>query len=402
MIEVKVLVQPLAKLKVLDVSQVMAGPFCCRLLGDLGAEVVKVEPPAGDQSRSSMHFRLAGEDSPGFYALNRNKRSIALDLKNASGREVFFELVRNADILVENGVPGSAKRLGIDFEAVRVVNPQIVYASISGFGQTGPWSDRPGFDLIAQAASGVMSVMGAPKGPPTKSSIPIADLGAGMFAAVAILSAIIRRSETGEGSYIDASLYEAALGLSVWESAEYFATGQSPMPIGTRNRMSAPYQAVQARDRPFVVAAANERLWKRFCQAIGRQDLQDDTRFAENRDRMTNLEQLIEEIEKTLAEADADTWIARLKEAGVPVGSINTFSEAIENPHADHRKQMIEIEHAIEGRIRAVGFPFAMSDAALAVRRPPPTLAEHTEEILQEIGLGGRLDDLRSSGAFGS
>ncbi|MEM6849827.1 MAG: CoA transferase [Pseudomonadota bacterium] len=393
--------QPLASLRVLDVSQVMAGPFCCRVLADLGADVIKVEPPAGDQARRAMEFRLKGEDSPGFYALNRNKRSIALDLKTESGLTVFKRLVAEADIMVENSVPGAAERLGIGYAAMSTINPGLIYASISGFGQDGPWARRPGFDLIAQAASGVMAAMGEPGGPPSKSSIPLGDLGAGLFSAVGILSAVIRRAGTGEGAYIDASLYEAAIGLSIWESAEFFATGQSPVPIGTQNRMSAPYQAVRARDRAFVLGAANERLWQRLCAVLERPDLADDPRFALNAARMKNRAALIAEIETTLATADADTWVERLLAAGVPAGPINTFEEAVTNEHAVARDQTIEMPHNVEGLIKALGFPFKMTGDAMSVRHPPPALAEHSADILDELGLSSERDALADAGAFG-
>ncbi|HQS46570.1 MAG TPA: CoA transferase, partial [Xanthobacteraceae bacterium] len=237
---------PLAGIRVLDITQVMAGPFCCMLLADMGADVIKIEPPGtGDSTRHSMGFRLKGSDSPGFLALNRNKRSITLDLKSPADQEVLYALVKTADVLVENGRPGVAARLGMDYDTLRPLNPRLVYASISGFGQTGPWSQRPGFDLIAQAVTGVLSSNGFPGMEPAKNSIAVADLGAGLFSAYAILSAVIGRQASGEGQYIDASLFEAALALSIWETTELWGTGKSPTPIGSANRMSAPYQAVQ-------------------------------------------------------------------------------------------------------------------------------------------------------------
>ena len=244
---------PLEGIRVLDVTQVMAGPFACMLLGDMGADVIKVEPPkVGDSTRRSMGFRLKGEDSPGFLALNRNKRSIVLDLKSEEDREVFYALVRTADVLVENARPGVTDRLKMDYPTLQEINPRLIYASITGFGPTGPWALRPGFDLIAQAMSGLISATGLPGHEPVKNGTPVSDLGAALFAVYGILSAIIGREKTGKGQKIDASLYEAALGLSVWESTEYWGTGKSPQPIGTANRMSAPYQAVKAKDTWFV------------------------------------------------------------------------------------------------------------------------------------------------------
>jgi formyl-CoA transferase len=268
---------PLEGVRILDLSQVMAGPFCCMLLADMGADVVKVEPPGvGDQTRRSMGFRMKGEDSPGFLALNRNKRSIALNLKTEAGYEIFGKLVDSADVLVENSRPGVMARLRADYATLSSRNPRLVYASISGFGQTGPWAQRPGFDLIAQAMSGVLSATGTAGGEPVKCGIPVSDLGAGMFATYGILSALIARQATGRGQHIDTSLFDAALALSVWETTEYWATGRNPAPLGTANRMSAPYQAFRATDGHFVVGAANDRLWLRLVELLDRADLRDD------------------------------------------------------------------------------------------------------------------------------
>jgi crotonobetainyl-CoA:carnitine CoA-transferase CaiB-like acyl-CoA transferase len=393
---------PLSRLKVLDVSQVMAGPFCCMMLGDMGADVIKVEPPGtGDQTRRAMGFTLKGEDSGGFIALNRNKRSVALNLKSEAGREAFYELVRGADVLVENYRPGVAARLKIDYEFLRTINPRLVYASISGFGQTGPWAGRPGFDLIAQAMSGVMSVMGYPGMPPVKSSVPVADLGSGLFALYGILSAVIGRELTGEGQYVDASLFEAALGLSIWETAEYWGTGKVPVPIASANRMSAPYQAVRAADRHFVVGAANQKLWQSLCQVIERKDLLDDPRFLTNVDRLRNREPLVVEIEKSLAARPAREWVDALLAVGVPAAPIYDYAEALASEQAQAREMVMEIEHPVEGPLPSLGFPVKLSATPQQVRHPAPLLGEHTEQVLAEFGLGSAaVAALRERGAF--
>lgn len=394
---------PLSRIKVLDVSQIMAGPFCCMLLGDMGADVIKVETPGiGDQTRKSMGFRLKGEDSGGFLALNRNKRSVEIDLKSPAGLEAFYALVKEADVLVENNRPGVVARLKIDYATLREINPRLVYASISGFGQTGPWSRRPGLDLIAQAMTGVMSVMGHAGQPPVKSSVPLADLGAGLFAAYGILSAIIGRGITGEGQFIDASLFETALSLSVWESAEYWGTGEVPVPIGSANRMSAPYQAVRASDRPFVIGAANQKLWKALCGVIGRDDLVQDARFTDNVLRIRNREVLIAEIEAEFARGTADEWVAALLAAGVPAGPIYDYAEALGSEQAVARDMVLTIDHPVEGKTRALGFPVKLSGTPQQVRHPAPLLGQHTEQVLGEIGLSAeRIDALRQAGAFG-
>ena len=314
---------PLTGVRVLDISQVMAGPFCCMMLGDMGADVIKIEPRnTGDSTRHSMGFRLKGEDSPGFLALNRNKRSITLDLKDPSDREVLYALVKTADVLVENARPGVAERLGMGYETLRAINPRLVYASISGFGQTGPWSQRPGFDLIAQAMSGVLSATGLPGTEPVKNGIAVADLGAGLFATYGILSALYGREKSGEGQYIDASLLEAALGLSIWETTEFWGTGKSPTPIGSANRMSAPYQAVKASDDWFVIGAANQKLWLTFLDVLGRPELNDDPRFSKNSERVTNRDVLIEVLAPTFVTKTAQEWIEALLDAGVPAAPI--------------------------------------------------------------------------------
>lgn len=395
---------PLANLRVLDVSQIMAGPYCCMLLGDMGADVIKVETPGtGDQTRRAMGFRLKGDDSGGFLALNRNKRSVEIDLKNAEGRAAFYELVRQADILVENNRPGVAARLKIDFETLHAINPRLVYASISGFGQTGPWSRRPGLDLIAQASCGAMSVMGEPGGAPMKSSVPFADLGAALFAAYAILSAVIGRATTGLGQYIDASLYETALGLSVWESAEFWGTGRVPAPLGSANRMSAPYQAVRAADRYMVIGAANNKLWNALCEVIGRPDLPRDPRFVDNVARLCHRTALIPLIEDALAAASADTWVERLLAAGVPAAPILDYEEALDTEQARARNMVMEIDHPVEGRVKALGFPVKLGGTPQQVRRPAPLLGQHTAEVFQELGIAvEQMARWRAAGAFGA
>lgn len=381
---------PLAGLRVLDVSQVMAGPFCCMLLGDMGADVIKVEPPqVGDSSRRSMGFRLKGEDSPGFLALNRNKRSIALDLKSEADREVFYALVKTADIVVENGRPGVAARLGMGYETLRAINPRLIYASISGFGQTGPWAQRPGYDLIAQAMSGIMSATGLPGQEPVKNSTPVGDLGAALFAVYGILSAVIARNETGKGQFIDASLLEAALGLSIWETAELWGTGKSPKPIGSANRMSAPYQAVMASDGYFVFAAANQKLWLALLDVMSLQHLAADPRFSENNDRLVNNAVLMQELRPTFATRTVEEWVDAFLAAGVPAGPILDYSQSVTSDHAAARNMVQQIPHPVEGSINALGFAVKLSETPQQLRYPPPLLNQHADELRAELtGLG--------------
>ena len=393
---------PLAGVRVLDVSQVMAGPYCCMLLADLGADVIKIEPPGtGDQTRGAMGFKMKGPDSMGFLNMNRNKRSVTLNLKTEAGKKVFFELVKTADILVENYRPGVMKKLGIDYPSLKDINPGLVYASISGFGQTGPWADRPGFDLMAQAMSGVMSVTGYPDGPPVKAGVPVADIGCALFAVYGILSAYIGKTKSGEGQFIDASLFDSALAFSIWDTAQFWGTGNEPEKLGTANHMSAPYQAMKASDGYFVMGATNQKLWKLLCDKIGRAELFEDPLFRTNPLRLANRLLLAVELEKTFATKTSAEWVDLLLAEGIPAGPINTYPQAFESEHGQFRKMRMEIDHPIEGKVPNIGFAVKLMGTPQEVTRHPPLLGEHTHEILQELGItGAKLKAIDDGGAF--
>ena len=393
---------PLAGVRVLDVSQVMAGPYACMLLADMGADVVKVEPPdGGDQTRGAMGFKLKGNDSMGYLNMNRNKRSIVLNLKTKAGREVLFKMVKDADILVENYRPGVVKRLGIDYAALSAINPKLVYASISGFGQTGPWADRPGFDLMAQAMSGIMSVTGYPGGPPVKAGVPVADIGCALFATYAMLAAYIGVKAGGPGQHIDASLFDSALAFSVWDISQYWGTGEPPEPLGTANRMSAPYQAVKSKDGHFVMGATSQKLWKQLCGLLKRQDLLDDPRFTTVSLRLGNRKALIEALEVSFVTRSSADWIDEMLAVGIPAGPILSYPEAFESEHGRHRKMRMEIDHPIEGKVPNIGFAVKLSGTPQQVRMHPPLLGEHTESILAELGMSAAEQaELQAQGAF--
>jgi formyl-CoA transferase len=395
---------PLAGVRVLDISQVMAGPYACMLLGDLGADVIKIEPPGtGDQTRGSMGFKMKGADSLGFLNMNRNKRSVTLDLKSEAGKEVLKKLAKDADILIENYRPGALRRLGLGYEVLKEINPRLVYTSISGFGQTGPWADRPGFDLMAQAMSGVMSVTGYPDSPPVKAGVPVADIGCALFAIYATLAAYIGAKNTGQGQYVDAALFDTAMAFSVWDTCDWWGTGKPPQPLGTANKMTAPYQAMACSDGWFVMGANNQKLWTKLCQLMGREELLEDPRFTTISNRLANRQALQDELEKTFRQKPKDYWVETLLANGLPAGPILSYPEAFGSEHAQVRGMRMEIDHPVEGKVPNIGFAVKLSGTPQQVRRHPPLLGEHNEEVLAEIGLDAAdIERLRADGAFGS
>jgi formyl-CoA transferase len=374
-------------LRVVDQTQVMAGPTCSMLLADMGADVIKVEPPGGEHMRRG-ELELAPGLSASFLAVNRGKRGMTLDLKHPDGVRILKELVATADVLVENYRPGVARRLGVDYATLSEINPRLVYCSISGFGQTGPYADRGGYDLIAQGMSGIMSATGLPGGPPVKVGVPVTDLGAGLFAVFGILCALRARHSTGRGQFVDTSLFEAGLALSVWEAAEYWFTGRAPRPLGTAHRMSAPYQAFQASDGAFTVGAGNDKLWPLFAGILGLEPLLSDPRFATPAGRLGNrvaLESLIETVTRTRPRAH---WLERCEAAGIPAGPIYTVPEALDDLHARARGMVHELQHPQAGRIRTLGNPVKLSRSPATIRTGAPGLGVDTDAVLAELGYG--------------
>ncbi|OGK88627.1 MAG: CoA-transferase [Candidatus Rokubacteria bacterium GWC2_70_24] len=387
-------------LRVIDQTQVMAGPFCSMLLGDMGAEVIKVEPPEGEHTRRP-ELSIAPGVSASFLAVNRNKRGITVDLKQPEGVAILRKLAATADVLVENYRPGVARRLGVDYDTLAAINPRLIYCSISGFGQTGPYAPRGGFDLVAQGMSGIMSATGSEGGPPVKVGVPITDLGAGLFAVFGILCAVRARRVTGRGQLVDTSLFEAGLALSAWEATEYWYTGQIPRRLGTAHRLNAPYQAFRASDGHFTVGAANSKLWPLFAGLLGLEPLVDDPRFKTVGDRVKNraaLEALVEEVTRHKARAH---WLARCEEAGIPAGPIYTVPEALADPHAQARGMVQEYEHPQVGRVKALGNPVKLSRSPAALRKAPPLLGEDNDAILGELGYSAAaIADLRAQGVI--
>lgn len=371
----------LSGVRVLDLSRILAGPFCTMLLADLGAEVIKVEPPGGDDTRQWGPPFVEGE-STYFLSVNRNKKSITLNLKHPRGREIALRLAERCDALVENFRPGTLERLGLGYEDVARVNPRIVYCSISGFGQDGPYRNKPGYDLLAQAMGGMMAITGLPGGEPVKAGMSVADLGAGMFAAIAILAALRHRDRTGQGQRIDVSLLDTVIAWHTYHATAFFATGEPPRPLGSAHPSIVPYQALRAADGYVVVAVGNDQLWQRFCCATGLDHLAADPRFGTNAGRVAHREELVRRIEAHLASRPVAYWVEVLEAAGVPVGPILNLDRIYTDPHVLHRQMVVEVDHPTAGPIRLTGIPMMLSATPGEVRLPPPLLGQHTEEVL--------------------
>ena len=371
-------------IRVLDVTQVMAGPFCAMQLCDMGADVIKVEPPGGDSTRRMAG--ASGTDSPGFNAVNRGKRGIVLDLKTRAGHGAFRRLLSRADVLIENYRPGVMGSFGLDYRTLAPEFPALIYASISGYGQTGPDAAKGGFDLIAQGVSGLMSVTGEPGRPPVKIGVPLTDLGAGLFALSAILAALHYRSRTGRGQHIDTSLVEAGIALSVWEAAQYFTGGDVPGPLGSAHRMLAPYQAIRCADGYITLGAGGNRLFHWLCDLLGHPEWATDPEYASDTLRVRNRASLVARIEAITIEQPREHWLAQFDSAGIPCGPINDYAEAFASPQVQARGMVVEMDHPTLGRVRTPGSPVKMSETPAVVGRRAPLLGEHTREVLQEAG----------------
>ncbi|HEY3064247.1 MAG TPA: CoA transferase [Methylomirabilota bacterium] len=391
--------KPLQGLRVIDLTQAMAAPFCTMNLADMGADVIKVEPPAGEDMRRGSTQKNG--HSATFMTMNRGKRGLVVDLKRPEGVEIVHRLAKTADVFVQNYRPGAARRLGVAYEDLAPLNPRLVYCAISGFGATGPYAPRGGYDLIAQGMSGVLSVTGDEDGPPAKAGVPVSDLAAGLFGAYGILCALEYRERTGEGQFVDTSLLEAAMALTVWESTEHWATGRTPKPLGSAHRLAAPYQALRASDGYFTVGANTDKLFGALCDAIGRPELAQDPRFGDRAARLAQRAALVAEIEKATAGETRAHWLTRLDAAGVPSGPINSYPEALADPHTLARNMVVDLVHPGAGPVKALGVPVKLSDTPGAVDRPAPLLGQHTAEILTELGYSDEEQRrLRASGVI--
>lgn len=378
---------PLEGITVLDCTQVMAGPYCTLMLADMGAEVIKVEKPGGGDDSRRMGPPFIGGESAAFLGINRNKKSVVLDFKRDLDRQVFRDMAARADVVAENFRPGTMDRLGLGAEALRDGHPELIYVAISGFGQTGPYSQRPGYDLVAQGMSGIMSVTGYPGSPPVKVSVPLADLSAGMFAAYGVLSAYIHVLKTGEGQVVDTSLLESAIALTVWEAAELWGSGVTPGPKGSAHRLVAPYQALESSDGYFNLGVANQANYERLCAALERPDLLADDRFKANPDRTEHYEALAEAIQTTTRTKTSAQWLAIFEAAGVPAGPIYAMDEVFADEQVLARGMVRELQHPAAGLIKHLGIPVKLSATPGAIRMPAPTLGQHTGEVLRAFGV---------------
>jgi len=382
---------PLAGLKVIDLSHVMAGPTCSMLLADMGADVIKVEKlPGGDDSRRMVPPKISDE-SAAFLIMNRNKRGIALDLKIEAGRKVLSRLLQDADVLIENYRRGTMERMGFGYDALHTLNPKLIYCSISGFGRTGPYADRGGFDLVTQGMSGLMSITGeGPGSPPVKLGAPVTDITAGILACVGVLAALHSRSSTGLGQMVDTSLFEAGIVQTYWQSAICFATGHAPGPMGTAHPLNAPYQAFPSADGWITVGAANQGNWERLIEVLGATDLDpklsDDPRFATNADRMRNLPALQAALTPLFKGRRSAEWLQRLEEAGVPAGPVLDVGQMHADPQTLAREMIVETSHPTAGQVESIGLPIKFSETPGSVRRAAPVLGQHTREVLREHG----------------
>jgi CoA:oxalate CoA-transferase len=389
-------------LVVLDLSHALAGPFASTMLGDYGAEIIKIEPIDGEISRS-WGPPFYGRESAYFVNLNRNKKSVALDLKRPEGKRTFLRLAARADVVLENMRVGTVAKLGIDYDAVRTVQPRVVYCSISGFGQDGPYRDRAALDLIVQAESGMISVTGDPGSHGVRAGVSIADLTAGMYAAFGIMAALHARQKTGRGQFLDVSMLEGQLGMLSGMIGAYFADGIVPRPMGTAYGMLLPYQTFRTRTRDIAIGVGSDKLWKTFCPLVGLPQLTDDPRYATNAQRNINRLSLIAALQEAFLTRTYEEWEAILLPAGVPMGAINRIDHVVEHPQVAARGALVECDHPVAGQIRMVGPPVRLSETPGAVRRPAPLVGQHTESVLREV-LGMKDDEiarLREDGAIG-
>ncbi|NQW01912.1 MAG: CoA transferase [Rhodospirillales bacterium] len=381
---------PLAGIRVIELAHVMAGPVCGLMLADMGADVIKVEKlPGGDDTRRFLPPDIKGE-SAAYMMMNRNKRGIAVDLKNPDGRACVTDMLKTADVVIENYRAGTMERLGLGYQALQEINPGLIYCEISGFGRTGPYKDRGGYDLIAQGMSGLMSITGEGPGRDlVKVGAPVTDITAGILAATGVLAAYIHRLKTGYGQRVDTSLFEAGITHTYWQSAIAFATGKAPGPLGSAHPLNAPYQAFETADGWITVGAANQANWLRLLDVLARPDLAADARYTDSRARMDNLSSLSQTLAEIFKTRGKEDWLARLEQAGVPAGPVLDVLEMQADPHALARQMIVEVDHDTAGTVKTLGCPIKFSETPASVRSAAPVYGQHTRAVLGEYGYDG-------------
>lgn len=378
----------LSGMRVLELAQIMAGPTCGMMLADLGADVIKIEKTdGGDDARGYRDPRINGVSAP-FLMLNRNKRAIALDLKTPEGKEVLLRMVRDADVLIENFRKGTLEKLGLGYDVLSEINPGLIYCAISGYGRTGPAADKGGFDLIAQGYTGLMSITGEEGGPPLRTGNSIADINAGILAAVGILAAYQHKQKTGRGQIVETSLIEAGLQQLYWHAAIHFATGESPGPSGSAHVLATPYQAFPTQDGHIIVGGANEKNWERIAQVLGRPEWLSDPRYRLNSDRMRHRDTLLPAMAEILRTKPSAEWLAAFDAAGVPAGPVHSIGEALSHPQTLAREMVVEQQHPEAGPVKSIGLPIKLSETPARYVRPSPRLGEDTRALLAECGYG--------------
>lgn len=379
--------QPLQGIRVLDLSRVLAGPYCTMVLGDLGAEVIKVEPPEGDETRG-WGPPFAGGESAYYLCVNRNKRDIVINLKTDEGKAVLRELAMQSDVLVENFRPGTLEKFGLDFATLYALNPKLIYCSITGFGQTGSMKDKPGYDFMIQALGGLMSITGEPDGEPMKTGVAVVDLFAGQNAIIAILAALQARTLTGEGQHLDIALFDSQLGWLANVASNYLISGKLPKRHGNAHANIVPYQSFQASDGWFAIAVGNDRQFVRLCELLGSPELAVDEKFSTNSARVQNRAEIIPILASIFKTDSVSEWLRKLDEAEIPCGPINNFEQVFSMPQVKEREMLVQMQHPTIGTLPLVGSPLKMSATPVEYRLPPPLMGEHTEEILRELNRG--------------
>lgn len=376
--------KPLEGLVILDLSRVLAGPYASMMLGDFGANIIKIEPPeVGDDSRAFGPF--IGKESAYYMSLNRNKRSMTLNLKEPEAKELFKKMVEKADVVLENYRPGTMEKFGLGYEELKKINPKLIYAACSGFGHTGPYMDKPAYDIIVQAMGGIMSITGAENGEPTRVGASVGDIIAGLFTTIGLTMALYHRSMTGEGQKIDVGMLDCQVAVLENAISRYFVNGVAPTPLGNRHPSITPFESFTASDGHVIVGAGNDRLWDKLCTLIGHPELIKDPRFATNADRTKNEKELKVILDSVFKAKTINAWLQELEAAGVPCAPINTVDKIVNDPQVKAREMIVEVEHPIAGKLHVPGIPIKMSATPGAVEEPAPLLGEHTFEILHEL-----------------